>query len=300
MNNWELIQDALDQIVLGAVEIQNEGFLARAKAVYEQGIEGRAEGLFFTGYLSLDYKAEGISLLEKHLEKYPESILATMTSHRFSVYEVMKYPTGLGLKDIYTKQDFALDAEDEYSEGDLVVGRIFTFTGVNYLGEDSMIFPSSYKETFRKGVMEKYNEYVTSNGLTALEDFIKEEPLVLMKFVEILNEVEQESFEAEDEYLVYQSVFLVGDPVAFKNVLSTAEDFEVTLEESSFVVAKLYTDKGTEAEDLVAELVLDGNRIEIESLDEFRQNMAKEKMTHTFGDIIAHFKDEVLSMEDLL
>lgn len=300
MKNWEMIQEALDQIVLSAVEVQSEGYLTQAKAIYEQGIEGRAEGIFFTSYLTLDHKVEGKTLFEKFLSKHPETVLSTISNMVFSVFEVMNYPAGLGLKDLYTKADYLLTSEDEPSEGDLIVGRLITAANQNYLAEDAMVFPASYKEAFRKGIMEKYNEYVTSHGLTALEDFLKTETLVLMKFVEILNEVEQESIEAVEDYTVYQTVFLVGDPVAFRNMLLDAPDFEVSLEESSFLVAKLYTDKGTEDEDLVAELVLDGNRIEIESLDEFRQNMAKEKMISTFGNIIAHFKDEVLSMDDLL
>lgn len=300
MKNWEMIQEAMDQIVLSAVEIKSEDFLTEAKAIYEQGIEGRAEGLFFTGYLTLDHRVKGVTLFEKFLEAHPETVLSTISQMSFSVFEVMNYPAGMGLKDLYTKADYLLTSDEEPAEGDLIVGRLITAANQNYLAEDAMIFPASYKEAFRKGIMEKYNEYVTSHGLTSLEDFLRTETLVLMKFVEILNEVEQESMDAVEDYTVYQTVFLVGDPVAFKNMLTSAPDFEISLEESSYLVAKLYTDKGTEDEDLVAELVLDGNRIEIESLDEFRQNMAKEKMISTFGNTIAHFKDEVLSMDDLL
>ncbi len=300
MERWLLIQEQMDQILFDVMSIENEDFVESAKAAYEQGIEERAEGLFFSAFLSYHFKdASGKTLYEKHLEKHPESPLHLVTNYRFSVYEVRNYPAGMGIKDVFTKTDFLIKDQEDLVEGDIMVARIVSLGNDHFLSEDLMIFPHSYKETFVKGIMEKYNEYCTMNGLTDLEVFIKTQPLVLMKFVEILNEVEQESYEAEDDYLVYQSIYLIGDQAAAKNILLTSKEFDVTMDESGFVVARLYADKGTEDENLVAELILDGNRIEIEALDKFRQNMAKEKIKEVFGEVVVHFQDEVLSMDDL-
>lgn len=300
MERWLMIQEQMDQILFDVMSIENEDFVESAKAAYEQGIEDRAEGLFFSAFLSYHFKdPSGKTLFEKHLEKHPESPLHLVTDYRFSVYEVRNYPAGVGIKDVFTKTDYLIKDQEELVEGDILIARIVSLGNDHFLSEDFMIFPHSYKDTFVKGIMEKYNEYCTINGLTDLEEFIKTQPLVLMKFVEILNEVEQESYESEEDYLVYQSIYLVGDPVAAKSLLLNAKEFDVTMDESGFVVARLYADKGTEDENLVAELVLDGNRIEVEALDEFRQNMAKETMKHVFGEVAVHYQDEVVSMDDL-
>lgn len=300
MERWLMIQEEMDQILFDVMRIENEAFVEAAKIAYEQGIEDRAEGLFFSAFLSYHFKdSQGKTLFERHLENNPNSPLNLVTDYRFSVYEVRNYPAGMGVKDIFTKTDYLIQGQDDLVEGDIMVARVVSLGNDHFINEDFMIFPHSYKDTFVKGIMEKYNEYCSLNGLTDLEAFLREQPLVLMKFVEILNEVEQESYESEEDYLVYQSVYLIGDPVAAKSILLGATDFDVTLDESGFVVARIYADKGTEEETLVAELVLDGNRIEIEALDEFRQNMAKEKMKQVFGEVAVHFQDEVVSMDDL-
>ncbi len=296
MENLTDLQEKIDDLLLNSAEIKNEVFLQKAKMVYEKGIEGRAEGLFFTNYLTFYFKEGGLSLFEK---MKPSGQLGTLKP-RFSAYEVVKYASAIGLKDIFTRQDFTVKNESSLSEGDILVGSLYQMGAQQFISEDAMIFPIAYKETLVKGMMEKYNEYVTHEEMIDLEGFVEKEPVILMKFIEILNEVEEENYEAHDDYLVYQSVYLVGDPIGFKNLLKQDSDFEISLEESGFIVAKLYADKGTEEENLIAEVVVDGNRIEIESLDDFRQNMAKEKFERTFKDLIAHFKDEVLSMDDLI
>lgn len=300
MERWLLIQENMDQILFDAMAIENEDFVSAAKKAYEQGIEERAEGLFFSAYLTYHYQDEsGSTLFQKYLKKHPESPLSLITDMRFSVYEVRNYPAGVGLKDVYTREDYLIKGQDELVEGDIMVARIVSLGADHFIDEDYMIFPAAYKDTFVKGIMEKYNEFCQLNGIMELAAFLKEQPLVLMKFVEILNEVEQESYEAEEDYLVYQTVFLTADPEAVKTQLQSDEDFDVSLEESSFIVARLYADRGTEEENLIAEIVVDGKRIEVEALDEFRQAMAKEKLQRLLGGLAVHFQDEVLSMDDL-
>ena len=300
MERWLMIQENMDQILFEAMDIKNDAFLIEAKEIYEQGIEDRAEGLFFSAFLTYHFKdKEGKTLYEKYLEKHPESPLHLITEYRFGVYEVRNYPAGVGLKDIFTKQDFLIKGQDDLVEGDIMISRIFSIGTDHFLSEDYLIFPSSYKETFVKGIMGKYNEYCQMNGIVNLDVFLNEQPLVLMKFVEILNEVEQESYEAEEDYLVYQSIFILQDTAAARKLMLEDEAFEVTLDEGGYLVARMTTDRGTDEENLIAEIVLDVNRIEIEALDEFRQNMAKEKVQNLFGEIAVHFKDEVVSMDDL-
>jgi hypothetical protein len=301
MERWLSVQENMDQILFDAMSIEHEAFVIKAKEAYEFGIEGRAEGLFFSAYLTYHFTDDsGKTLLQKHLEKNPESPLNMIEESRFSVYEVRNYPAGVGLKDIFTRADFLLKSDEEMEEGDILVARLFKIGTDYFINDDYMIFPNTYKDAFVKGFMEKYNEYSRMNGIVDLEYFIKNQPLVLMKFVEILNGVEQESYEAEEDYTVYQTIYLVADTNAARNLLASDEAFDITLEESGFFVASLYSDKGTEDENLIAELILDGNRIEIEALDTFKQNLAKEKIGTLLGEIAVHFKDEVLSMDDLL
>lgn len=305
MEKWIQIEEMLDALLLDSDLIKNETALMTAKAEYEKGIEGRAEGLFFTDYILFDYKSSDESLFQnaKKNENYP--LIEPALDHRFSVFEVVQYPNGIGLKDIFTREDFKVLNSETFEVGDLMAGRLLLQGSEAFLLGNALVFPNGYREAIVKGMMEKYNDFVTGGNQRSLDEFIKAQPEVLMKYIEILNEVEEESLEVEDDFMVYQSTFLVGDPVALKNKILNEPGFETSLDESGFMVVKLYADDaGDLSEDhedqLIAEIVIDGNRIEIECLDEFRLNMAKEKMKLSFGDAIAHFKDEVLSMDDLL
>lgn len=300
MERWFKIQENLNDILFEVMQIENNAFVEEAKNIYELGIENTVEGLFFSQYLSFNHLDEGgKTLFRRYVDKHPESSLSLVTDLRFSVYEVKKYPAGMGLKDLYTKQDFLIQGEEELLEGDIVVAMLVSIGSDHFINEGYMLFPSQYKDTFMKGIMEKYNEFCRSKGSVDLEAFIKGQPLIIMKFVEILNNVEQDAYEAEEDYLVYQTVFLVGDLAKAKEKIKSDSDFEITLEESGFLVTRLFMDKGTDAENLIAEIVMDGNRIEIEALDEFRQNMAKAKIESLLEDLAVHFKDEVVSMDDL-
>ncbi len=300
MERWLNIQENLNEILFEVMQIENEAFVEEAKNVYELGIKNTVEGLFFTQYLSFHYPDEnGKTLFSRYIEKHPDSSLSLVTSLRFSVYEVKKYPAGMGLKDLYTKQDFLVKGEEELSEGDIIVATLVSIGPDHFINEDFMLFPSQYKDPFVKGIMEKYNELCRSKGAMDLEHFVKTNPLIIMKFVEIINNVEQDAYEAQEDYLVYQTVFLVGDMALAKAKIKEDPDFEITLDESGFLVTRLFMDKGTEDENLIAEIVIDGNRIEIEALDEFRQNMAKAKVESLLQDLAVHFKDEVVSMDDL-
>lgn len=300
MERWFKIQEDLNDILFEVMQIENNTFVEEAKNIYELGIENAVEGLFFSQYLSFNHlDSQDKTLFDRYIEKHPESALNLVTDLRFSIYEVKKYPAGMGLKDLYTKQDFLLKGEEELLEGDIVAALLVSIGTDHFINEGYMLFPNQYKDTFMKGIMEKYNEFCRSKGALDLETFIKEQPLVIMKFVEILNNVEQDAYEAEEDYLVYQTVFLVGDLSKAKEIIREDKDFEITLDESGFLVTRLFMDKGTEDENLIAEIVLDGNRVEIEALDEFRQNMAKAKIETLLGSLAVHFKDEVVSMDDL-
>lgn len=305
MEKWIQIEEALDALLLESSLIKDEAELATAKAAYEKGVEGRAEGLFFTDYLIFDYKVNDVSLFEQAVQQQSYPGLDQSLRHRFSVFEVVQYPNSLGLKDIFTKADYKVVNGETLMVGDLMVGRLLISGSEAFLLENALVFPNSYKEALVKGMMEKYNDFVISGQQRSLDEFLIAQPEVLMKYIEILNEVEEESFDAEDDFMVYQSIFLVGDPVALKHQIMQEPGFETSLDESGFMVVKLYADESGdftgEPEDLlIAEIVIDGNRVEIECLDEFRLNMAKEKMKQCFGDAIAHFKDEVVSMDDLI
>lgn len=305
MEKWIQIEEALDALLLESSLIKDEAELATAKAAYEKGVEGRAEGLFFTDYLVFDYKVNDVSLFEQAVQQQSYPGLDQSLRHRFSVFEVVQYPNSLGLKDIFTKTDYKVVNGETLMVGDLMVGRLLISGSEAFLLENALVFPNSYKEALVKGMMEKYNDFVINGQQRSLDEFLIAQPEVLMKYIEILNEVEEESFDAEDDFMVYQSIFLVGDPVALKHQIMQEPGFETSLDESGFMVVKLYADESGdftgEPEDLlIAEIVIDGNRVEIECLDEFRLNMAKEKMKQCFGDAIAHFKDEVVSMDDLI
>lgn len=305
MEKWIQIEEALDALLLESSLIKDETELAKAKSAYEKGIDGRAEGLFFTDYLLFDYKADDKSLFDQAAQEARYPGIDQTLLHRFSVFEVVQYPNSLGLKDIFTKEDFKVVNGETLMVADLMVGRLLISGSEAFLLENALVFPNSYKEALIKGMMEKYNDFVISGKQRSLDEFLKTQPEVLMKYIEILNEVEEETFDSEDDFLVYQSIFLVGDPVALKHQIMKEPGFETSLDESGFMVVKLYADEAGdftgEPEDLlIAEIVIDGNRVEIECLDELRLNMAKEKMKQCFGDAIAHFKDEVVSMDDLI
>lgn len=301
MKELNALRELLELALFDMMTPEHAAHVAAAEKAYRTGLGDQAEGLFLVSYMLHDHKmANGRSYFENYKLRMGSPVLNHIQKTRFGVYEVVRYASGLYLKDPLSKTDFAVVDLHEVDPGRLIVGRLIMTAEGAFLDDDFVEYPASYLESFKKSILEKYNEFIAKGTPMMIDEFIADYPLVLMTFADLLTDIENETYEDVDNYVVYQAVYLTPNQQAVMDFIRADKDFEITLDENGYLVANLYADPEDQESELLSEVVIDGNRIEADCLDEFRLDQTKSKLEALLHDLIAHFKDEVLTLEDLM
>lgn len=301
MKDFSQLRELMEMALYDMMTVEHVKHVEAAEKAYKKGLGEQAEGLFLVSYMLYDHKmANGKSFFDNYKNRMSGSLLDSITRIRFGLYEVVQYPSGLSLKDPVCKEDFKMDDMPELDPGTLIIGRIIGTKDGNFLDDDFVEYPNSYLDAFRKSLLEKYNEFISNGTPLMVDKFITDFPLVLMTFADVVTDIEHETFEDVDNYIVYQSVYLTPNSKDVMEIIRTEKDFEVTLDESSYLVANFYNDIEDDVTELIGEVVVDGKRIEIDCTSEEQRQMVKVKIEKLFGDQVTHFKDDILTLEDLM
>ena len=157
--------------------------------------------------------------------------------------------------------------------------------------------PDDYKTLLVKGMLEKYNEYCSLFAPIQMDAFVKKHSLVLYRFLSIIDKTAAEYALDEEDYLVYQSTYVVKNQEKAHENLKSNEKFILSLDDKAGAVFKLISG---EHDHVIAEIVLADDRLEIECTTADALDHSKGVIEEVLDDIVAHLRDDVLNIDDLI
>ncbi|MCT4621171.1 MAG: hypothetical protein N4A62_17505 [Marinisporobacter sp.] len=256
----------------------------------------------FNTWLIYDYKMkDGSTFIEKYYEKKKEELseeekefIQKKMKSFLSIYEI-KESEGV-LEDIFTKKEVYvyLGKNTEIKCKDLIFGRIIEIEKRTMFVGNTIYIPELFKNSIERNILFKYEEYKGKNQYATWEEFLKGNSLLLQKHVDIIADVTNET-ENEDAYNVWQSIYLISDVKTIKELLQKHQGVQLDFEEEGSYYLKYF-----DQEELVAEMVLEKNRLELECNSENDRIKMKKIIESVLGDLGKHYKDEIIGLEDIV
>ncbi len=292
-NNQNLFAELIDELLYFGSGAQFEQEINDAKDIFsktdQQEIQLSTDAGFNDWYIH-DYKLKSELYIadlyrkDNDLNKDQKEILDSVSASILSVFEVRGEEGSYFLKDIFTQRDYGIESQEEIEFLDkksLQFIRLYPYKGQFVLNTESKSLGYNFKEILVKTFMEQYNKYAKSLGVAEVEEFAYNNPLMVYKIVHILEDLDAETMYDNDEYLVYQSVFLYTELNKILEIMNNHPLFECSLEEGGSYVYKLYE---TEAkENIISEIVLCDNRLESECLNDIDLQAAKKSIARSVG-----------------
>lgn len=311
MTSIETLQEFLDAVLFFAMKPEYAPHVERAGHIFTQ--EWAEDTLYasefgFNQWLIHNYRFKErtenfISLFMKSVPETPEeTALARMAQESvLSVFQVIRTQHNVLLKDVMTRKDFILANEElteNLDETALHLLRIYPEAGAWLAVQEGATFEASFKEALNRGVLDKFSEYSRIHGPQDLEKFVYENPMMIYKFVEIIESLETTESSVEEEYTVYQGTYAVKDIKGTAQLLETLPDIELGIAEDGVWIFRLSHPE--EPETQLAEIVLSENKMEVECTLAEDLATAKRLLEAHLGSGIFHMKDEVLDINSLI
>ncbi len=311
MTHIENLQEFLDSVLFFAMKPEYAAQVERASKIFTK--EWAEDSLYasefgFNQWLIHNYRFEEksenfISLYMRENPGMPEEVPFAQMAEKsvLSVFQVMRGQRNILLKDMLTRKDFILsntDLTEHLDETALHLLRIHP-DGAAWLAiQEGTAFESSFKEALNRGVLEKFSEYSRIHGPQDLEKFIYENPMMIYKFVEIIESLAVTETSLEEEYTVYQGTYVLKDIKATAKRLETLPEIELAIAEDGVWIFRLPVLGEPEVQ--LAEIVLSENKMEVECTS--AENLAESRrlLEEHLGPDIIHLKDEVLDIDSLL
>ncbi|QXM06221.1 hypothetical protein [Crassaminicella indica] len=283
--------------------------IEEAKAYFDRSIgeEGTNDKMMidFNSWLIYDYiMKDGNTFIEKYHErmkgqlsqKESELIQRKINSY-LSIYEIKELNEDRGLlRDIFTKIDVFVNLEKFHKAQckDLILGRMIEIKNRSKFVGNSIYIPAIFKNAIEKHILLKYEEYKGKNRYATWQEFLKKNSLLLQKYVDVITDVTKET-DDKDEYNVLQSIYLIDDLKTIKEILQKHKEIQLDFEDDGSYYFKFFDKEG-----ILAEIVLEKNRIELECNSEKDRIKVKKIIESILGDLAKHYKDEVVGLEDIL
>jgi hypothetical protein len=272
--------------------------LEDAKEKYLQGTEGNYKEFGFDNWFLCDYLYEGKDMMTYYqqnqtLDHEERLALQSVQASWFSYFEVFEIEGKALLKDLFTKADYKVENSELLADGIIVAARLYPQDGKYYI-EILENFNGEMQQHVTGAVLAKYNEYCVQNGNTDVESFLKEESLLLYKFMNVFKNVSFQESDADDEFMVYQSDYVFESRDKVIELLSTEGSFEFLESENDEEIYS-FTIEGA-----IVELVILKNKIEIEAPNESARQVVKDKVETLLNGYITFVQDLVLQMDDIL
>lgn len=259
----------------------------------------------FTDWYIHDYKFSNQLFLvdsfrkDRTLESNEKEILDSIENSILSIFEIHGDEGKFFIKDIFTKRDYAIQNQAFLAISnaeDLHLMRIYPSESL-FIVLESTVVGSNFKEVLIKTLFEHYNQYSRIAGAVDIEGFVKNNPLVIYKIAHILEELEFETV-FEDEYKVYQSVYIYKEVKDVLRVLDSNDRFECTLNEGDCFVYKFLDKEDKTIE--ISEIVLCDNRLEAECLNSIDLEDVKKHIEELLEGIVVYVGDEIVDFDDLI
>lgn len=290
----EALRDALTERVSQESDLIEQ---ARRQFVFALGGETDIIEADFLEWLVWDFRHGGKTLINRYHEAlrvfFSPEIIKSAEGSKLSFVQWQPSTSRGFFKDILTNVDYPITAESdslETADPYIALMRLFkTESGYMPVGEVKY-YSVEMREAIRRGILEKYNAIYTA-APQSLEEFVYGNPLVLYAYAQIIEKV-SDDVDDDGDLKVYQATYKITDEGAFKRRLSELTTFEAT-EDSDVYVLEL-------PEAIIAEVVIEDSRLDIEATDGDKLLLLKKYVEEVLVDCVAHLKDDVLTMEDLL
>ncbi|AOT68559.1 hypothetical protein [Geosporobacter ferrireducens] len=260
----------------------------------------------FNSWLIYDYKDKNkASFIERYhkntMEKFTEeenNFINQIKYAYLSLYEI-RDRTGdqYQLRDIFTKKELQLTAAqlEDLRDGELILSRIVKADeGYWAVGNRSYI-PVMFRNSIERNMINRYEEFIKANSYGTWEVFLKTHSLYLYKYVSIIQDVLVHEGENEEDYSVWQSIYLIKDGRNIKQILSEKKQINLDYEENGTLFFRIMTGEG-----ILAEMVIKNNRMELECNSLQDRKEAKKLVESLLEDRITHYKDEKINLDDIL
>lgn len=293
------INEVMDALIYLTSKDQYAEEIENAHELFNKGLDEESFEMGFNFWLILEYTFKNGSsfinelMLKNELDQQHSKILTALKDSFISIFEVKKTEREVFLKDIFTNNDYPIENYNFEAE-ELVSTRIVTIEGNNYITDELTTWESRYKSSIKKSILEKYNEYSKQNKHATLEYFIKNNALLIYKFLIILKNSEVELVFQDEEFYVFQSIYVIKDHEGFNQIIKKSKQLETHPDYDGEVVM-------LKEDDLkISEIVIKNEKIEVECTSKEELKEANTLVEEVFGDTIQKVKDEVLNIEDLL
>lgn len=301
MKMKQVVQDMTDKVLFWALGDKNADLIEKATEVFLKGSSDRNDMMGFNDWLVHDYRDDqnrslvSIYAAENPVSENERAVLFSIETSVFSAFERMPIQDKVVFKDLFTKFDYAL--VDEVEGGGVILARIYTFKGQNFILEAPEYLTEDYRGILIKGMLEKYNEYCRLFSPIQIEAFVKGHSQILYRFLNIIDSTAAEHSLSDHDYVVHQSTYIIKDRTAVQDILLGSGQFQLMLEDSAGVVIKMIQN---ESDDVLAEIVVVDDRLEIECISEEALEFAKNAVEMLTLDEVTHLRDEIVSLDDLL
>lgn len=258
----------------------------------------------FNAWLIYDYKMEeGQSFIQKYLEDTRTSLtdqekefIINRKKSFLSLYELKEIRKDQGvLRDVFTKLDYIINLNQikKINVGDLILSRIIEFSNEYKLVGGKLYIPSMFKITIEKNIFEEYERYKNTNKYGTWQKFLKENSILLQKYIGVIDNVMKQA-QGEDEYNVWQSTYLINDHKKIEEVFLKDQRLKLDFKEDGLYYFKFLYDG------LAAEIVLEKNKLELECTSEHDRIEIKKEIELILGDLVRHYKDEIIKIDDII
>ncbi len=288
--------------------IQNNHFdtdIQEAKKVFYTDGENLAH-MDFNLWLIYDYKKNNgkTFIQEFYLDKKNQmthmenDILKKLIDTYPSIFEFKELRNEKGLfKDIFTRKEY-LVYEKELNTlkfGDLVFSEVIEINGDYKFFGNKIYLPGVFKTPIERNIISHFEKYNIHKQFGSWSDFLDNNRLLLYKYIGAIMMVEnKQQQEEDDKYNVWQSLYLFEDFNEVKEKLKNYS-FMILEEENKNIYYKMIDE-----EKILAEFILTSKRGELECSSDKDREHAKSIMESKLGHLFTHYKDEIISLNDII
>lgn len=303
----EKLQELIDKVLFFAMSSEYKDIISEATSLFtrvrdEESIYGSEFGL--NQWLVHDYQLENGAgkfpdLYKSRVDTTSEEaqMLEMINKSRLSIFQMIKGSTGYFLKDILTRQDYEIiDMElmERMDETAIHLFRLYPYQNKWFAIPEGGVLDRTFLDILYKGLMDKYGEYCRLHGPQDLDVFVYNNPLLVYKLTEIVEDIEMSELGNDEDFTVYQSLYLYQEQKEIVELMETLPGAELSISEEGVYVYRMIDEMQ------LAEIILFEHRMEIECVNESDRKKVRGIIQNHFGDRIAHVRDEVLDMDQLL
>lgn len=291
----ERINEALDQLLASLDSYADE--VEEALKLYKRPFKQYDMDIDiehgFNQWLIHDYVTKGGHKFASKVLNDKASIHAIETSV-YSVFHVLKEKVGYVFKDVFTGVDYVIETDQLFEANDLICIRLYPVGEKNYIVDNALYYEKAFEPTIRRSVMNKYNEFCSTNEPIAIEAFIKSHSQLIYHLNNIVHFYENE-LEEESDLSVFVAEYAVKDKEALLDQLLDTEHFQIIESYEDEMILVLLDDQVQ-----IGEVVVTPNKMEIEANTQTTLEFAKDIVKRSAGDKAVFVKEAELSIDDLL